>query len=66
MGCPAVSEDQLTALPTHVKIVGAVNHFAVFPSCREVEHYGRAGITTAALRAGVPTLILRFGADQPI
>src|ERR1700761_733888 len=41
-----------------VKIVGAVNHAAVFPACRAVVHQGGAGTTAAGLRAGVPTLIL--------
>ncbi len=50
----------------HVKLVGAVNHAAVFPRCRAVVHHGGAGTTAAGLRAGVPTLILWVGADQPI
>jgi UDP:flavonoid glycosyltransferase YjiC (YdhE family) len=41
-----------------VKIVGAVNHSAVFPACRAVVHQGGAGTTAAGLRAGIPTLIL--------
>jgi UDP:flavonoid glycosyltransferase YjiC (YdhE family) len=50
----------------HVKLVGAVNHSAVFPRCRAVVHHGGAGTTAAGLRAGVPTLVLWVGADQPI
>ncbi len=50
----------------HVKVVGAVNHAAVFPRCRAVVHHGGAGTTAAGLRAGVPTLILWVAADQPI
>jgi UDP:flavonoid glycosyltransferase YjiC (YdhE family) len=50
----------------HVKIVEAVNHAAVFPACRAVVHHGGAGTTAAGLRAGVPTLILSVGLDQPI
>lgn len=49
-----------------VKIVGAVNHAAVFPRCRAVVHHGGAGTTAASLRAGVPTLILSVAAEQPI
>lgn len=49
----------------HVKIVEAVNHAAVFPVCRAVVHHGGAGTTAAGLRAGVPTLVLWFGLDQP-
>jgi UDP:flavonoid glycosyltransferase YjiC (YdhE family) len=50
----------------HVKIVEAVNHAAVFPACRAVVHHGGAGTTAAGLRAGVPTLVLCVGLDQPI
>lgn len=53
------------AVPEHVKLVGAVNHGAVFPLCRAVVHHGGAGTTAAGMRAGVPTLVLWVGADQP-
>jgi UDP:flavonoid glycosyltransferase YjiC (YdhE family) len=41
-----------------VKVVGAVNHAAVFPACRAAVHQGGAGTTAAGMRAGIPTLIL--------
>lgn len=50
----------------HVKLVGAVSHDIVFPSCRAVVHHGGAGTTAAGVRAGIPTLILWVTADQPI
>jgi vancomycin aglycone glucosyltransferase len=50
----------------HVKIVDAVNQSAVFPACRAVVHHGGAGTTAAGLRAGVPTLVLCVGLDQPV
>ena len=50
----------------HVKVVGAVNHTAIFPACRAVVHHGGAGTTAAGLRAGVPTLVLWLLGDQPI
>jgi vancomycin aglycone glucosyltransferase len=50
----------------HVKVVEAVNHAVVFPACRAVVHHGGAGTTAAGLRAGVPTLVLCSGLDQPI
>jgi UDP:flavonoid glycosyltransferase YjiC (YdhE family) len=49
----------------HVKVVGAVNHAAVFPRCRAVVHHGGAGTTLAGMRAGMPTLILWIAFDQP-
>ncbi|MGA9375742.1 MAG: glycosyltransferase [Mycobacterium sp.] len=50
----------------HVKLVGALNHSAVFPACRAVVHHGGAGTTAAGARAGVPTLVLWVSADQPL
>ncbi len=50
----------------HVKVVDAVNHAVIFPACRAVVHHGGAGTTAAGLRAGVPTLVLWVGLDQPI
>jgi vancomycin aglycone glucosyltransferase len=41
-----------------LKVVGAMNHAAVFPACRAVVHQGGAGTTAAGMRAGIPTLIL--------
>jgi vancomycin aglycone glucosyltransferase len=53
--------------PDHVKVVDAVNHAAVFPACRAVVHHGGSGTTAAALRAGIPTLILFADwVDQPL
>jgi UDP:flavonoid glycosyltransferase YjiC (YdhE family) len=50
----------------HVKVVRTVNHAAVFPLCGAVVHHGGAGTTAAGVRAGVPTLVLWVGAEQPI
>jgi UDP:flavonoid glycosyltransferase YjiC (YdhE family) len=52
--------------PDHVKLVDAVSHAAILPSCRALVHHGGAGTTAAGMRAGVPTLILWVTADQPI
>ncbi|WP_375485433.1 glycosyltransferase [uncultured Mycobacterium sp.] len=50
----------------HVKVVDAVNFAAAFPACRAVVHHGGAGTTAAALRAGVPQLILSTDLDQTL
>lgn len=49
----------------HVKVVGQVNYATIFPTCRAVVHHGGAGTLAAALRAGVPQLILWTLPDQP-
>jgi len=50
----------------NVKVVGAVNHAAIFPACLAVVHHGGAGTTAAAMRAGIPELALWFWLDQPV
>jgi vancomycin aglycone glucosyltransferase len=50
----------------HIKVVDTVGLAAVFPLCRAVVHHGGAGTTSTGLRAGIPTLILFSGLDQPL
>ena len=54
------------ATPEHVLMVPSVNHSTVFPLCRAAVHHGGAGTTAASVRAGIPTLVLWVGADQPV
>lgn len=56
--CSGASDFVESSHSDQVKVVGAVNHAAVFPACRAVVHQGGAGTTAAGMRAGVPTLIL--------
>ncbi|MCM6775221.1 glycosyltransferase [Nocardia sp. CDC159] len=46
-------------------IVRAVDHSTVLPRCAVAIHHGGAGTTAAALRAGVPSVVCSFLADQP-
>jgi UDP:flavonoid glycosyltransferase YjiC (YdhE family) len=64
--CAAVDDTDAVPHYDHVKVVGQVNHSAVFPTCRAVVHHGGAGTTSAGMRAGVPTLVLWIGAEQPV
>jgi UDP:flavonoid glycosyltransferase YjiC (YdhE family) len=64
--CAAVSEFDDIPQYDHVKVVGQVNHAAIFPACRAVVHHGGAGTTSAGMRAGIPALILWIGAEQPV
>ncbi|WP_141939622.1 glycosyltransferase [Microbacterium sp. SLBN-154] len=54
-----------TAPRPDVRAVTAVPHGWLFPRVAATVHHGGAGTTGAALRAGVPTFIAPFGADQP-
>ncbi len=43
----------------------AAPHDWLFPRCKVVIHHGGAGTTAAGLRAGVPSIVIPFAADQP-
>ncbi len=53
-----------TALPPSVLAVDAVPHAWLFPQLRAVVHHGGAGVTAAALRAGLPAVVVPFLGDQ--
>lgn len=40
-------------------------HDWLLPKCRMLIHHGGAGTTSAALRAGIPQIVVPFMADQP-
>ncbi|MBF6328225.1 glycosyltransferase [Nocardia transvalensis] len=46
-------------------VVRTVDHATVLPRCAVAIHHGGAGTTAAALRAGVPSVVCSFVADQP-
>lgn len=50
----------------HVKLVGLLNYAAIFPICRAIVHHGGGGTTAAALRAGIPMVVLWDVAEQPL
>lgn len=52
-------------LPDTILKLDAVPHDWLFPRMAAVVHHGGAGTTGAALRAGVPNLVVPFTADQP-
>jgi UDP:flavonoid glycosyltransferase YjiC (YdhE family) len=52
-------------LPETVFMAGATPHSWLFPRVSAVIHHGGAGTTAAGFRAGVPSLMIPFFADQP-
>jgi UDP:flavonoid glycosyltransferase YjiC (YdhE family) len=53
------------ALPEYAYAVQSVPHSWLFPRMAAVVHHGGAGTTGASLRAGVPSVLTPFVADQP-
>ena len=53
-----------TSLPDEVFAVSEVAHDWLFPKVRAAVHHGGAGTTAASLRAGAPTVVVPFLADQ--
>ena len=45
--------------------IGSAPHEVLFARCAVVVHHGGAGTTAAAVRAGVPQVVVPHAADQP-
>ncbi|HEX6290281.1 MAG TPA: glycosyltransferase [Herpetosiphonaceae bacterium] len=71
VGCRAIIQKGWSGLdardlPPDVFMAEYVPHAWLFPRAACVIHHGGAGTCAAALRAGVPSLILPHNADQPL
>jgi sterol 3beta-glucosyltransferase len=70
-GLAGLSVDPLTGLRTlsggraEVIGIGPAPHEVLFHRCAVVVHHGGAGTTAAAVRAGVPQVVVPHAADQP-
>ncbi len=62
-GWAGIGEDR--KLPEYAFGVESVPHSWLFPRMSAVIHHGGAGTTGAGLRAGVPSIVTPFVADQP-
>lgn len=51
--------------PENTLFIKPAPHDWLFPKCRVIIHHGGAGTTAAALRAGVPNIVVPHAADQP-
>jgi UDP:flavonoid glycosyltransferase YjiC (YdhE family) len=52
-------------LPDSVYMLDSIPHSWLFPRVTAVVHHGGAGTTAAGMRAGAPSIITPFFADQP-
>ncbi len=57
--------DGTTHHSEHVFFVDSIPHHWLFPQMAAIVHHGGAGTTGAALRSGVPSIVVPFGFDQP-
>jgi sterol 3beta-glucosyltransferase len=62
-GWAGIGEDR--KLPEYAFGIQSIPHSWLFPQMSAVVHHGGAGTTGASLRAGVPSIITPFVADQP-
>lgn len=53
------------AVPDDVLTIESAPHASLFPRVAAIVHHGGAGTTAAALRAGVPSVVVPFMGDQP-
>jgi UDP:flavonoid glycosyltransferase YjiC (YdhE family) len=53
------------SISDRVFVAESVSHGWLFSRVAATVHHGGAGTTGAAMRAGVPTVVVPFGADQP-
>lgn len=53
-------------LPPDILRIDGAPHDWLFPQMAAVVHHGGVGTTAAALRAGVPQIVVPFSADQPL
>lgn len=56
---------KIEQLPKNVFMLESVLHTWLFPQMAAVVHHGGAGTTAAGLNAGVPSIIIPHGNDQP-
>jgi sterol 3beta-glucosyltransferase len=54
-----------TDLPDEVLMIESIPHDWLFPQMSVLVHHGGAGTTASGLRAGIPTVVIPFFADQP-
>lgn len=60
------SNDEMSVESDDVYTIDQVPHDWLFPRMAALVHHGGAGTTAAGLRAGTPTVVCSFFADQPL
>ena len=66
VGCRAVVQSSSGISRGNIHSVSRVDHMSVFPHCAAVVHHGGAGTSQTACRAGIPSVVVEYTADQPV
>ncbi|BFM50448.1 glycosyltransferase [Marinomonas sp. THO17] len=64
-GWGGLSTEQISGLEKQICLIDNAPHDWLFPRVSMAIHHGGAGTTAAAARAGIPSIIVPFLADQP-
>ncbi|EDX82915.1 Glycosyltransferase family 28 N-terminal domain [Synechococcus sp. PCC 7335] len=64
--CSGWGEVSTAELPDSIYLLKEVPHDWLFPKVVAAIHHGGGGTTAATLRAGIPSIVVSFFADQPI
>ena len=62
---PGWTEFDRVRLPGNFFVIGETSHDWLFPRTSMVIHHGGAGTSHSATRAGVPSVVIPMGVDQP-
>ena len=64
-GWGGISAEQVSGLEHQICLINNAPHDWLLPKVRLAVHHGGAGTTAAAVRAGIPSVVVPFLADQP-
>ncbi len=64
-GWGGISAEQISGLEHQICLINNAPHDWLFPKVRMAVHHGGAGTTAATVRAGIPSVVVPFLADQP-
>jgi len=61
---PGWSSIDASMLPKNFLVIRETDHSWLLPRCCVAIHHGGAGTTHTSARAGIPSIVMPFGADQ--
>lgn len=64
--CSGWGDVSKVELPDSIYLIKEIPHDWIFPKVIAAIHHGGCGTTAATLRAGIPSIVVPFFADQPV